>query len=86
MSPDEPAENKAFSAKFKLPYPLLSDPSKETMKAYGAYGKKMMYGKEVIGVIRSSVWIGPDGVVKKHWRKVADASKHPAQVLDLLNA
>lgn len=84
MSPDEPAENKAFIEKFKLPYPLLSDPSKATMKAYGAYGKKMMYGKEVIGVIRSSVWIGPDGVVKKHWKKIADASKHPDQVWDLI--
>ena len=86
MSPDEPADNKDFRAKFKIPYPLLSDPSKEMMKAYGAYGKKMMYGKEVIGVIRSSVWIGPDGVVKKHWKKVADASKHPEQVWELLNA
>ena len=52
------------------------------MKSYGAYGKKMMYGVEKIGVIRSSVWIGPDGVVKKHWKKIADASKHPDQVWD----
>ncbi len=54
------------------------------MKAYGAYGKKMMYGKEVIGVIRSSVWIGPDGLVKKHWKKVADAAKHPDQVYEVV--
>jgi thioredoxin-dependent peroxiredoxin len=86
VSPDEPAENKAFIEKFKLPYPLLSDSSKKTMTAYGAFGKKMMYGKEVIGVIRSSVWIGPDGVVKKHWKKIADASKHPEQALAVLNA
>lgn len=56
------------------------------MKAYGAYGKKMMYGKEVIGVIRSSVWIGPDGVVKKHWKRVPDAAKHPDKVWEALNA
>jgi thioredoxin-dependent peroxiredoxin len=86
VSPDEPAKNKAFAAKFKVPYPLLSDPERTVMTSYGAYGKKMMYGKDVIGVIRSSVWIGPDGVVKKHWRKVADASKHPAQVLELMAA
>ena len=86
MSPDEPEANKAFIAKFKLPYPLLSDPNRTTMTAYGAFGKKMMYGKEAVGVIRSSVWIGPDGVVKKHWKKVADAAKHPAQVLERLAA
>jgi len=54
------------------------------MQAWGAYGDKMMYGKKTTGVIRSTVWIGPDGVVRKHWRKVADAAKHPAQVLELI--
>jgi peroxiredoxin len=33
-------------------------------------------------VIRSTVWVGPDGVVRKHWKRVADAAKHPAQVLE----
>jgi peroxiredoxin Q/BCP len=54
------------------------------MKAYGAYGKKMMYGKEVEGVIRSTVWISPDGTVKKHWAKVPKADEHPAKVLEAL--
>jgi peroxiredoxin Q/BCP len=54
------------------------------MKTYGAYGEKMMYGKKTVGVIRSTVWIGPDGKVKKHWARVADAAKHPDQVLALL--
>jgi peroxiredoxin Q/BCP len=44
----------------------------------------MMYGKKVIGVIRSTVWIGPDGRVKRHWKKIANAEKHPAQVLEAL--
>jgi peroxiredoxin Q/BCP len=43
-----------------------------------------MYGEKKIGIIRSSVWIGPDGTVKKHWKKVADAAKHPEQVLETL--
>ncbi|HEX7899540.1 MAG TPA: thioredoxin-dependent thiol peroxidase [Planctomycetota bacterium] len=86
VSADDAASHQKFIAKYKLNFPLLSDVDREVMKAYGAYGKKMMYGKEVIGVIRSSVWIGPDGVVKKHWKKIADASKHPDQVWDLLNA
>ena len=84
MSPDRPEDNQAFVRKFKIPYPLLSDPEKKVMAAYGAWGEKMMYGKKTVGVIRSSVWIGPDGVVKKHWRKVADAAKHPDQVLETI--
>ena len=56
------------------------------MKEWGAYGEKMMYGKKTVGIIRSSVWIGKDGVVKKHWKKVADAEKHPLQVLETLKS
>jgi peroxiredoxin Q/BCP len=46
----------------------------------------MMYGKKTKGVIRSTVWIGPDGVVKKHWARVAKAESHPEQVLEALSA
>jgi peroxiredoxin len=44
----------------------------------------MMYGKKTTGVIRSTVWIGPDGVVRKHWARVSDAAKHPALVLEAI--
>jgi peroxiredoxin Q/BCP len=54
------------------------------MRAYGAYGEKMLYGRKVTGVIRSTVWIGPDGRVRRHWARVANAEKHPAQVLAAL--
>jgi len=83
-SADNGASHQKFIAKYKLPFPLLSDPDRKTMKTYGAYGEKMMYGKKTVGVIRSTVWIGPDGKVKKHWARVADAAKHPDQVLALL--
>ena len=86
MSPDEPEANKRFIEKFQIPYPLLSDPERTVMAKYGAWGEKMMYGKKTVGVVRSSVWIGPDGVVRKHWKKVADAAKHPAQVLETITA
>ena len=86
VSPDEPDANKAFAEKFKFPFPLLSDPSRKMMAAYGAYGEKKMYGVKTTGVIRSTVWIGPDGVVKKHWKKVPDAAAHPARVLEALRA
>ena len=84
VSADGGASHQKFISKYKLPFPLLSDPDRKTMKAYGAYGDKMMYGKKTVGVIRSTVWIGPDGKVKKHWARVADAAKHPDQVMALL--
>jgi thioredoxin-dependent peroxiredoxin len=84
VSPDGAASHQKFAAMYKLPFPLLSDPDRKVMTAWGAYGDKMMYGKKTKGVIRSTVWIGPDGVVRKHWARVADAAKHPAQVLEQL--
>jgi peroxiredoxin Q/BCP len=84
VSADGAASHKKFAAKYRLPFPLLSDPDRKVMTAWGAYGDKMMYGKKTKGVIRSTVWIGPDGVVRKHWARVADAAKHPAQVLEQL--
>jgi peroxiredoxin Q/BCP len=54
------------------------------MSAYGAFGEKVMYGKKTTGTIRSTVVIGPDGVIQKHWAKVAKAEQHPAQVIDYL--
>ena len=84
VSADSPESHSKFAAKYRLPFTLLSDPDKKVMKAYGAWGEKMMYGQKKIGVIRSTAWIGADGVVKKHWKKVPDAAKHPAQVLAAL--
>jgi peroxiredoxin Q/BCP len=82
ISADDAASHAKFAAKYKLPFPLLSDPERKIMTAWGAYGDKLMYGKKTKGVIRSTVWIGPDGTVRKHWARVADAAKHPAQVLE----
>jgi peroxiredoxin Q/BCP len=86
VSPDGGASHRKFAAKYKLPFPLLSDPDKKMMTKYGAWGEKLMYGKQTTGVIRSTVWIGPEGEVKKHWKKVASAEAHPAQVLEALKA
>ena len=61
---------------------LLSDPDATAMKAYG---EKMLYGKMVSGVIRSTVLICPNGTVRKHWTKVAKAEQHPAAVLAYLD-
>ena len=86
VSADGGESHRKFAAKYKLPFPLLSDPDRKVMEKYGAYGEKMMYGKKTVGVIRSTVWIGADGKVKKHWARVASAAEHPAKVLEALRA
>jgi peroxiredoxin Q/BCP len=84
VSPDAAASHARFAEKYRLPFPLLSDPDKEVMREYGAWGEKTLYGRKTTGVIRSTVWIGPDGRVVKHWPRVTDAETHPEQVLAAL--
>ena len=82
ISADGSASHARFAAKYNLPFPLLSDPDRTVMTAWGAYGDKVLYGKKTKGVIRSTVWVGPDGTVRKHWARVSDAAQHPARVLE----
>jgi peroxiredoxin Q/BCP len=81
VSADSGESHREFTARYKLPFTLLSDADRTVMEKYGAFGEKMMYGKKTRGAIRSTVWIGPDGKVRKHWARVSDAAKHPEQVL-----
>ena len=85
VSRDSLASHQRFIDNHGLNMVLLSDPDASMMKAYRAFGEKLMYGKTVTGVIRSTVLICPDGLIRKHWSKVAKAEQHPAQVLDYLN-
>ena len=86
VSPDDAYRHGKFAGKYGLPFTLLSDPDHAVMEQYGAWGEKSMYGKKTMGVIRSTVWVGPDGRVKKHWKKVNKAEAHPAQVLEALQS
>jgi peroxiredoxin Q/BCP len=63
VSPDPVAKLARFRDAEGLTFPLLSDPSKEVLTAYGAYGEKSLYGKTVVGVIRSTFVIDEDGRV-----------------------
>jgi peroxiredoxin Q/BCP len=78
-SADDAASHTAFISKHRLGIRLLTDADRSVMKAYGAYGKKLLYGKEVEGVIRSTVLIAPDGTVAHHWETVK-AEGHAEQV------
>jgi peroxiredoxin Q/BCP len=86
VSKDSIESHRKFAGSYKLPFTLLSDPKAEVMKKYGAFGKKMMYGKEVQGTIRSTVVIGPKGDVLKHWTTVKKAEAHPDDVLAFLKS
>jgi len=65
ISPDAPAKLAKFRDRDHLNFPLVSDPDRSVLSAYGAYGEKQNYGKTVMGVIRSTFVIGPDGRIEK---------------------
>ena len=65
VSPDSPAKLAKFRDRDALTFPLLSDPDLTALKAYGAYGEKMLYGKKSVGVIRSTFVVGADGAIEK---------------------
>jgi peroxiredoxin Q/BCP len=64
ISPDKPEALRSFTDKESLTFPLLSDPDRSVLEAYGAWGEKTMYGKKVTGVIRSTIVVDPDGKVE----------------------
>ncbi|HEV2451610.1 MAG TPA: thioredoxin-dependent thiol peroxidase [Streptosporangiaceae bacterium] len=65
ISPDRPEKLATFRDREGLNFPLLSDPDRRVLQAYGAYGEKKLYGKTTVGVIRSTFVVGPDGVLEQ---------------------
>ncbi|HEX2075059.1 MAG TPA: thioredoxin-dependent thiol peroxidase [Geodermatophilus sp.] len=65
ISPDPPEKLLRFREKENLGITLVSDPDKEVLRAYGAYGPKKLYGKEIIGVIRSTFIVDAEGRIEK---------------------
>ena len=70
VSRDSIAAHCKFRDKYELNFQLLSDADHSVMEKYGAWGEKTLYGKTSMGVIRSTVLIGPDGKIRKIWPKV----------------
>lgn len=85
VSADSIESHHKFIDDFNLPFVLLSDPEKEMMTEYGAWGEKQNYGKTYMGIIRSTVLVNPEGHVHKHWKRVGKAETHPDAVLKILN-
>jgi len=83
VSPDSPESHLAFRKKYGLSFSLLSDPEKTVMTRYGAFGEKMLYGKKVNGVIRSTFVVSPAGTIEHVFYNVR-ADGHAAKVLATL--
>ena len=80
VSKDKPAKLVKFAEHDSLTFPLLSDPDLDVHKAYGAYGPKKLYGKEVVGVIRSTFVIDADGKIEQALYNVK-ATGHVAKII-----
>lgn len=85
VSPDDVASHEKFRDKYDLNFPLLADADHAVAEAYGAWGKKKMYGREYEGILRSTFVIGPDGRLEKIYRKVKPA-EHADQILSDLGS
>jgi thioredoxin-dependent peroxiredoxin len=80
ISKDSVASHKKFVEKYHLTFPLLSDESKSTIQAYGAWGKKKFLGKEFEGTLRKTYLISPDGEIKKVYNDV-NPTVHATEIL-----
>jgi peroxiredoxin Q/BCP len=84
VSVDPVKSHTRFIEKFKLPFPLLSDPEKEMVNAYGVWGEKSFMGKKYMGTERSTFVIDRQGKISAIFRKVKPA-EHVDLVKDALN-
>jgi len=83
ISPDTSKAQKKFQDKFKLPFSLLADADKKVANAFGVVQEKNMYGKKVMGVVRTTFVIGPDGKIQHIFPKVKPEG-HAVEVLAYL--
>jgi thioredoxin-dependent peroxiredoxin len=79
ISPDSPEKLAQFHAAHDLTFPLVSDPDKSVLSAYGAFGEKSLYGRTVVGVIRSTFVIDAEGRIERAMYNVK-ATGHVAKL------
>lgn len=85
VSRDSIKSHENFKAKFTLPFELLSDADETACNLFGVMKQKMMYGKQVRGIERSTFVIDKDGELRREWRKLK-ADGHAQEVLDFVNS
>jgi peroxiredoxin Q/BCP len=83
VSTDTPQSHEKFTAKYDLNFPLLADPDKRMVKAYGVYKKKSLYGREFMGIERTTLVIDRHGTIRKVFPKVK-VNGHADAVIDAL--
>jgi peroxiredoxin Q/BCP len=83
MSADTVKSHKKFKRKYDLPYPLLADPDKDVLRAFGVWGEKKLFGKAYEGIHRTTYVIDPEGRVRKVFENVSPGG-HGTEVLDYL--
>jgi thioredoxin-dependent peroxiredoxin len=83
ISPDTPKAQKKFQDKFKLPFSLLADADKKVADRFGVLQEKNMYGKKVMGIVRTTFIIGPDGKIQHIFPRVKPEG-HAEEVLAYL--
>jgi peroxiredoxin Q/BCP len=81
VSADDEKSHKKFIEKYVLPFPLIPDKDKSILKAYGAWGRKNLYGKEYDGILRTTYVISEKGLIEKIFNKV-DTKNHTEQILE----
>ncbi|OUQ14022.1 thioredoxin-dependent thiol peroxidase [Massilimicrobiota sp. An142] len=85
VSKDSVKSHKKFQEKYQLPFTLLSDPELQVIQAYDVWKEKNMYGKKVMGVVRTTYLINEEGIIEKAYTKVK-AAQNPEDMLKVLNA
>jgi peroxiredoxin Q/BCP len=83
ISADSEQSHGKFKKKYGLPFHLMSDPDKNVIKAYEAWGEKKMYGKTYDGIIRSTFIIDENGIILKVFPKVSP-EEHAKEVMEYL--
>ena len=83
VSPDTVKSHQKFAEKYNLPFPLIADPEKKILKAYGVWGLKKNYGREYEGVFRTTFIIDENGIIQDVFKKVK-TKEHTKQILEKL--
>ncbi len=86
ISPDKPVAQKRFDKNHSLGFPLLSDANHDVAEAYGAWGERSLYGKDYMGIIRSSFLVDPEGKIVEAWYSVGASDTVPLAIAALETA